>query len=408
MRKVFLLVVTILFSISLFSQHLSTKDFIKIEKTINIEELKYNMEKHNDYSAFSDLISYYYNDTLFFLRADLSTPETIRMYAFSIETNTYSYQDFDASALISGFDGIAYNIEKFTINRDYLVIPCYNNGNFLFVYKRISKEYVYDFRVQYDSSKFSEDIKFLPNGKLLGLKNYVSYTRADGEKPEESSSLSILNLETKEIEKTINLEFLLPLYTLRSPYNILSVNDSSILFAQRGDYKIEEYDFDLNKISTIENKEIKWDRMPQNASDSLYRYTKFAGEKFPYLNANIDKYSCIHNIYSSNDKLFVFYSKKGSFNKLYYDIWTKESGNWILLKKDISDITKSIRHLNERSLTAMSANNIYFLGDKFIRLGFNLPDLGRYPRFIYKIKAQNYMTEKERPCAIEIISFNLK
>lgn len=403
MKKCITLLLVLSISFITFSQK-STKDYIDIGSTTTIEGLKHNLEKILN-STHSDIISSYYNDTLFFLRTDLAAPETIRMYAFSVKTQSYSYQDFDATKLINNFDGTPYNIRYFAINNKYLVIPAHKgviNGDFLCIYKRVGKEFIYDFEIPLGNRKFSDGIKFLPNEKLLGLRNYTSY----GENPEESSFLTILNLKTKEIEKTINLEFLLPLYTYRTDYNILSVNNNSILFSQRGDYKIAEYDFDLNLIGIIENKEIKWDRMPQNASDSVFNNTKHVVERFPYMNSNLDKYSCVHNIYSSNNKLFVFYNKKGNYEKIYYDIWKKENGTWTLLKKYISDNPKSIRKKNKQTITMMNyGRNIYFVGDKFFRIDCIIPDLGTYPKSIYRTKAQKYIFDNEIPYTVEVINF---
>lgn len=406
MKNIITLLLILAFSICVFAQN-STKKYIEIENTTIIDELKYNLEKSEN-GTYSDLVSYYYNDTLFFVRTDFTSPKTIRMYAFDVKTNIYSYQDIDARNLINNFDDKAYSIDNFAINQDYLVITGHKgviNSQCLYVFRRRKgKEFVYGFEVPLNNRKFSNKIKFLPNGKLLGLKNYVFY----GEKPEESSSLSILNLETKEVEKTINLEFLLPLYTIRSPYNILAVNNNSIFFSQRGDYKISEYDFDLNLIGNIENKEIKWERMPQSISDSIHNNSIFVRERIPFLLDNIDKYSCIHNIYSKGNKLFVFYNKKGSFKKIYYDIWTKEGGNWVIQKKGISDNPKSIRYANKQTLTGRSPDdNIYLIDEtKFLRLGLPFPDLGFYPKIILMQKAQKYFMNNDIPYAVEIIKFN--
>lgn len=402
MKKIIILLIIFSITNSVLAQN-STKKYIDIESTTIIEGLMYNMEK--DINSYSDLLSYYHNDTLFFLRADFATPETLRMYSFAVKTKTYSYQDFDVTKLINNFDGRACNIDFFAINENYLVIPSHKgeiNTQFLCIFKRVGKEFIYDFEIPLGNNRFSKDIRFLPNGKLLGLKNYIFYR----EKPEESSSLSILNLETKEVEKTINLEFLLPLYTLRGGYNILSVNYNSILFSQRGDYEIAEYDFDLNPLGIIENKEIKWDRMPQDASDSVLNTTTYAGERFPYINNNFDRYSCVHNIYSSNDKLFVFYSKKGNHNKIYYDIWKKQNGEWTIFKKDISDNTKSIRKVYKQTITKIEfGRNVHFLGDKFLRLGIILPDFGAYPNLIYMMKAQKYISNNDIPYGVQLINF---
>lgn len=405
MKNIITLLLILAFSICVFAQN-STKKYIEIENTTIIDELKYNLEKSEN-GTYSDLVSYYYNDTLFFVRTDFTSPKTIRIYAFDVKTNIYSYQDIDARNLINNFDNKAYSIDNFAINQDYLVITGHKgviNSQCLYVFRRRKgKEFVYGFEVPLNNRKFSNKIKFLPNGKLLGLKNYVFY----GEKPEESSSLSILNLETKEVEKTINLEFLLPLYTIRSPYNILAVNNNSIFFSQRGDYKISEYDFDLNLIGSIENKEIKWERMPQSISDSIHNNSIFVRERIPFLLDNIDKYSCIHNIYSKGNKLFVFYNKKGSFKEIYYDIWTKEGGNWVIQKKGISDNPKSIRYANKQTLTGRSSDdNIYLIDEtKFLRLGLPFPDLGFYPKIILMQKAQKYFMNNDIPYAVEIIKF---
>ncbi len=393
-------------SISTFAQG-SSKKYIQIEKRIEIEELRYSFYKTVN-NTYSDLISCYYNDTLFFLRADFSMPETLRIFAFAIKTNTYSYQDFDASMLINYHDNVAYRIDNFAINEDYLVIPGFKkevNSDFLCVFKRRGGDFIYGFDVQDSNNLFSKQIQFLPNGKLLGLKNYVYY----GEKAEESSSLSILNLENKKIEKNICLEFLLPLYTLQMPYNILTVNNKSILFSQKGDYKISEYDFDLNLIGRIENKEIEWARMPQSISDSIYDNTEYAVERIHFLFQNRDKYSCVHNIYSNDNLLFVFYSNKGSFNKIYYDIWTKDNDeNWFILKKGISDNTKSIRHGHKQSLSLSSMGDDLYLIDnnRFLRFGILLPELGNYPMIVLRKKFEKHILNNELPYLVEIIKFN--
>lgn len=283
------------------------------------------------------------------------------------------------------------------------MITSASKGDFLYVYKRNGNIYKYDTKIKYIGKLFGDKIYFLPDGKLLGLQNYLYH----GVKPEESSKLSILNLSTKEIEKVVDLEFLLPLYTLRAGYNILSINENSILFAQRGDYKISEYDFSLNIINTIENKEIKWNRMPQRLSDSVYASNKYATSMIPFLSRNIDKYNCIHHIYSSDNTLFVFYSKSGSYEKKYYDIWAKENGKWVLKKKDISDNSNSIRKIAQESIL-YAGRNIYLSGNKFIRLDYYIPDLGYYPKPFYLIKAKNYVMKNELPYAVDIINFEMK
>lgn len=401
MRNIFFISVLLIASTNVFSQKLSSKDFIKPEKRINVEGFMYNMEIHGDISSYSDVLSSLYNDTLFFFRADLSNPETISVYALSLNSGEYSFGELDARELMT--ENRSYYIHSFAVSNDYLVITSASKGDFLYVYKRNGNIYKYDTKIKYIGKLFGDKIYFLPDGKLLGLQNYLYH----GVKPEESSKLSILNLSTKEIEKVVDLEFLLPLYTLRAGYNILSINENSILFAQRGDYKISEYDFSLNIINTIENKEIKWNRMPQRLSDSVYASNKYATSMIPFLSRNIDKYNCIHHIYSSDNTLFVFYSKSGSYEKKYYDIWAKENGKWVLKKKDISDNSNSIRKIAQESIL-YAGRNIYLSGNKFIRLDYYIPDLGYYPKPFYLIKAKNYVMKNELPYAVDIINFEMK
>lgn len=171
MKNIITLLLILAFSICVFAQN-STKKYIEIENTTIIDELKYNLEKSEN-GTYSDLVSYYYNDTLFFVRTDFTSPKTIRMYAFDVKTNIYSYQDIDARNLINNFDDKAYSIDNFAINQDYLVITGHKgviNSQCLYVFRRRKgKEFVYGFEVPLNNRKFSNKIKFLPNGKLLSL-----------------------------------------------------------------------------------------------------------------------------------------------------------------------------------------------------------------------------------------------
>lgn len=126
MKNVIPILLICSFSICTFSQK-TTKDYIEIESITKIEGLMYNMEKFLN-STHSDLLSSYYNDTLFFLRADLTTPETLRIYAFSVKKkNIWSTCDCsnktDTILFLGIRDVFKYeNGGNYNVNKDFLIL----------------------------------------------------------------------------------------------------------------------------------------------------------------------------------------------------------------------------------------------------------------------------------------------
>lgn len=208
----------------------SHKNF-RIENSSVIEGLSQSMS--DDWERYSDLFSCLKGDTLFFFQADYYNPKQIELFKYDIKTATYCADKVNLEPLLCK-NGSAYYLMNFAVNDKYLVLFASNDEwQFLFFFKRQNGNYVYDFKYKDTDNLFMQGLEFLPNGKLLGLKNYVYPI----ETADESTKLSVFNPETKSIEKVVKVDFPLPLYSLTTPYSILSVNDSSVFLSQRGDYK---------------------------------------------------------------------------------------------------------------------------------------------------------------------------
>lgn len=377
----------------------SHKNF-RIENSSVIEGLSQSMS--DDWERYSDLFSCLKGDTLFFCRADYYNPKQIELFKYDIKTATYCADKVNLEPLLCK-NGSAYYLMNFAVSDKYLVFFASNDEwQFLFFFKRQNGNYVYDFKYKDTDNLFMQGLEFLPNGKLLGLKNYVYPI----ETADESTKLSVFNPETKSIEKVVKVDFPLPLYSLTTPYSILSVNDSSVFLSQRGDYKISEYDFDLNEISVLTGGSNSWKRMPQSLSDSIMNVSRQAVDRLYVFEKVKERYSCIHRIHSDGDKLFVVYSKKGNFHRYYYDVWRKENGEWKLAEKEIKDYSSSVRHFYKRSLFGFNDDHFYLIGDKALRLGLRPPDFGCHIKPVYMLKLKKYLMNNPIPYCVEVLSFD--
>lgn len=377
----------------------SHKNF-RIETSVVIEGLSKNMS--DDWERYSDLFSCLKGDSLFFFQADYYNPKQIELFKYDIKTATYCADKVNLEPLLCK-NGSAYYLMNFAVSDKYLVFFASNDEwQFLFFFKRQNGNYVYDFKYKDTDNLFMQGLEFLPNGKLLGLKNYVYPI----ETADESTKLSVFNPETKSIEKVVKVDFPLPLYSLTTPYSILSVNDSSVFLSQRGDYKISEYDFDLNEISVLTGGSNSWKRMPQSLSDSIMNVSRQAVDRLYVFEKVKERYSCIHRIHSDGDKLFVVYSKKGNFRRYYYDVWRKENGRWKLAEQQIKSHSGSIRHFYKRSLFCSLDEQFYLIGNKALRLGLRPADMGFHIRSVYMSKLKKYLMNNHIPYCVEVLSFD--
>ena len=256
--KVLFLVLLIGISASAQKNHKS----FKIESSTKIEQLKYNLGK--DFGGrYSKSMSCYWNDTLYLCMIDYDCFENLTLFMYDVKTASYSCCNIDMKPICRSFRGNPYMIEHFATNGKDLVLCDVNDDECLWVFKKQGDTFVFDCKIPDPDYLFGKSMRFLPNGKLLGLKNYA-YSRDNN-----PTKLSLLDMESKSVTKTINVDFPLIGFTFMSPYENLSVSDSSIMLSQRGEYRISEYDFDLNKKGDLTTTPEGWKQMPTNLSDSL-------------------------------------------------------------------------------------------------------------------------------------------
>lgn len=370
----------------------------RIEESCAIEQMQESIE--GDYS---DMLSSLWNNTLFFCKLDYNDARTVRLFMYDIAKNAYSHCDIDMRPIGSNSIYFSCDVECFAACDSLLVFYENMNDSRLCFFKKQGDTYVFDTCVADKDDLFSRGIRFLPDGRLLGLKNYPH--RRDFA---HSTKLTLFDTKTKSILKTVDVDFPLPGFTFRTPYRTLSVGDSSIFLAQRGDYKISEYDFDLNKKGDISYKGGDWSRMPQSLSDSITNIKQFGLADHAMIFFNLsDKYSCIHAICASNDKLFVFYAQANDSDHYYYDVWCKRGDAWERTQKAIDDKTRSIRHLYERSLFGFGASDVdlYAVGEKMLRIRRVMPDMGHCPKPIYVRRLQKHLLKNPISYVVERIAF---
>ena len=395
--KVLFLVLLIGISASAQKNHKS----FKIESSTKIEQLKYNLGK--DFGGrYSKSMSCYWNDTLYLCMIDYDCFENLTLFMYDVKTASYSCCNIDMKPICRSFRGNPYMIEHFATNGKDLVLCDVNDDECLWVFKKQGDTFVFDCKIPDPDYLFGKSMRFLPNGKLLGLKNYA-YSRDNN-----PTKLSLLDMESKSVTKTINVDFPLIGFTFMSPYENLSVSDSSIMLSQRGEYKISEYDFDLNKKGDLTTTPEGWKQMPTNLSDSLMNSNPHLANKCAaFMNASED-YSQIQYISADENTLMVFYKQRTKDEYLYYDVWNRENGSWKLQYRNICDKTNSLRHLSERSLFYFQANytHLYIIGERILRVRMDIPDLGRHIKSVYMNKLQEHLLNNDLSFVVDVLKFD--
>lgn len=387
--------------ICFFSFSQKNYERFEIEKKIEVTEFAYNIFK--DFSGdYSQLFSSFYDDKLYFFLQDYTKFDSLRIFCCDVNANECVYFDLNLQSALKDCKDKEFYIESFASNGDYLAFWGYSNEKAIFFFKREGDSFVYDFKVADKKSLFYDQMEFLDNGELLGLRAASQF----GEKS--FAKLSLLDLGTKKIKKTIDIVQNIPGYNYNYPYKLLDVSEKSIFFTHRGEYKIEEYDFDLNKQSEIIGNESYWIQTPQSLSDSIMNLSPYMVDRGARFLALKEKYSTIYNISVDDNTVFVFYENKGKNNNAYFDVWEKENDEWFLKGKNIKDYSKSARRLVKRSLSldADVKTKIYFADSKIVRLRVELPKNPFLPIFLYMPMLENYVSKNELPFAVEILSFD--
>lgn len=211
------------------------------------------------------------------------------------------------------------------------------------------------------------DIIYLPNNKLLICSGYLGQKDAKAK----FIKLSILNKETGNLEKSINLGIDLAGLSYIQKNKQIAVTDSSILFTELGVYKIYEFDFNLNLINTIEKKS-KWSKFPNETMKSILKHSKEPIDRIYKLSEYWDKYNRIFRIYSEKDTLYVFYNKPLQ-NYGTLDIWHKKDNSWILYKENIEDFIDHKNTKTARNSINYTSKYILFKENKVYTFDFGIP-----------------------------------
>lgn len=398
-KKILLLLLISLYALFSFSQ--SSYERFKIEKKTEISDFKYSIFK--DFEAeYSDLFSSFYDDKLYFFLQDYTKFDSLRVFCYDVNASEYVYFDLNFQAILKDCKSKEFYIDAFASNGEYFVFQGYSNENAIFFFKREGDSFVYDFKIADEKSLFQEQMEFLDNGKLLGLRVAPKF----GEKS--FAKLSLLDLETKKIRKTIDIAQNIIGYNYIYPYKLLDVSENSIFFSHRGEYKIEEYDFDLNKQSEIIGNESYWIQTPQNLSDSIMNLSPYAVDISARFLDLKEKYSTVYSISVDGSKVFVIYENEGKYNNTYFDVWERENSEWILKCKNIKDYSKSARKLVKSSLSLDSdlKTKIYFTNSKIVRLRVDFPKNPFLPMFLYMPMLEKYLAKNDIPFVVEILSFD--
>lgn len=211
------------------------------------------------------------------------------------------------------------------------------------------------------------DIIYLPNNKLLICSGYLGQKDAKAK----FIKLSILNKETGNLEKSINLGIDLAGLSYIQKNKQITITDSSILFTELGVYKIYEFDFNLNLINTIEKKS-KWSKFPNETMKSILKHSKEPIDRIYKLSEYWDKYNRIFRIYSEKDTLYVFYNKPLQ-NYGTLDIWHKKDNSWILYKENIEDFIDHKNTKTARNSINYTSKYILFKENKVYTFDFGIP-----------------------------------
>jgi hypothetical protein len=398
LKQISILLLVLLSNLFSFSQ--KNYERFKVEKKTEITDFKYSLFR--DFAGeYSDLFSSFYDGKLYFFIQDYTNFDSLRVFCYDVNASECVYFDLNLQSALKDSKDKELYIESFASNGEYLVFWGCPDKKAIFFFKREGDSFVYDFKIADDKSLFQDQMEFLDNGELLGLRAAPKF----GE--ENFAKLSLLDLETKKIRKTIDIAQNITGYNYIYPYKLLDVSENSIFFSHRGEYKIEEYDFDLNKQSEIIGNESYWIQTPQNLSDSIMNLSPYAVDRSARFLDLKEKYSTVYSISVDGSKVFVFYENEGERNNTYFDVWERENSEWILKGKNIKDYSKSVRKLVKRTLSLDSdfKTKMYFTNSKIVRLRADLPKNLFLPMFLYMPMLEKYVAKNNIPFVVDILSF---
>lgn len=356
-------------SFNLFSQTY-TRDFLSIDTTIVFSDIKeFSQDGQRIQLSISSFGNYF--DILpiknsLLKKSDLninrynSKTGEFSEYTVKIPQQIFSSKErYYLNGLFSFNDSIllyanSYNYEK---NKRTIKLLLYN------IHEKETKN-IFSFTDEIDDIN---DIIYLSNNKLLICSGYLGQNDAKAK----FIKLSILNKETGNLEKSINLGIDLAGLSYIQKNKQIAVTDSSILFTELGIYKIYEFDFNLNLINIIE-KNSNWSKFPNKTMKKILKHSKEPIDRIYKLSEYWDKYNRIFRIYSEKDTLYVFYNKPLQ-NYGTLDIWHKKDNSWVLYKENIEDFIDYKNTKTARNSINYTSKYILFKDNKVYTFDFGIP-----------------------------------
>lgn len=356
-------------SFNLFSQTY-TRDFLSIDTTIVFSDIK---EFSQDGQRIQLSISSFGNCfDILPIKNSLLKKSDLKINRYNSKTGEFSEYTVKIPQQIFSSKERYYLNGLFSFNDSILL---YANSYNYEKNKRTIKLLLYSVHENETKNIFSftdeiddiNDIIYLPNNKLLICSGYLGQKDAKAK----FIKLSILNKETGNLEKSINLGIDLAGLSYIQKNKQITITDSSILFTELGVYKIYEFDFNLNLINTIEKKS-KWSKFPNETMKSILKHSKEPIDRIYKLSEYWDKYNRIFRIYSEKDTLYVFYNKPLQ-NYGTLDIWHKKDNSWILYKENIEDFIDHKNTKTARNSINYTSKYILFKENKVYTFDFGIP-----------------------------------
>lgn len=392
---------TILFSSNLFAQKIFNNQWLDYDTSIFFKE-----NINTSTMCFDNDSTLIYND------ADKDTTLTF--------FNIYNKKSFDVS--IGKY--VEWVAEIFA-NKNYLIITTDDN-----IFDSVADIYIFERQtdslkllntVHLDSVYSIKEAYFLENGNMIMVDGYFGNWK---EHNNNFLNLILLDIKNGKELKRITPNMELSLMTYFYPSKLVTLSDNSILFSQKGVYKIYEYDFNLNLIDSLSNKKLKWKTFPKSKNDEiLVKYDDFRNKIIQRLsdmmNNKVLEYSRVIQMYYFNDKLFISYTNpynKKTESDLSYDIWSKKNNQWVLEKSNIpDDVDKKLRKKKAYSRMRYIFEKSLFVKDNKLfvlqkGMPYSLNYLFNLTEKEYEDKEKEYYLQNSEKMFIDVfdINFNKK
>lgn len=392
---------TILFSSNLFAQKIFNNQWLGYDTSIFLKE-----NINTSTMCFDDDSTLIYND------ADKDTTLTF--------FNIYNKKSFDVS-----IGKYVEWVSEIFANKNYLIITTddniFDSVEDIYIFERQTDSLKLLNTVHLDSVYSIKEAYFLENGNMIMVDGYFGNWK---EHNNNFLNLILLNIKNGKELKRITPNMELSLMTYFYPSKLVTLSDNSILFSQKGVYKIYEYDFNLNLIDSLSNKKLKWKTFPKSKNDEiLVKYDDFRNKIIQRLsdmmNNKVLEYSRVVQMYYFNDKLFISYTNpynKKTESDLSYDIWSKKNNQWVLEKSNIpDDVDKKLRKKKAYSRMRYIFEKSLFVKDNKLfvlqkGMPYSLNYLFNLTEKEYEAKEKEYYLQNSEKMFIDVfdINFNKK